>query len=109
MATRTVISGGSGEELRDEGAILAASSGGLFRALNQRGQVVPGVGHLDERVQAPEALGLLARLHAAQRLVEHARAVRLQHPEVEAEAAPAHEMARRGARERAAHTLPLVL
>src|SRR5258708_31515864 len=44
-----------------------------------------------------ELLGLLADLLAAERLVEQARAVGLQHPEVEAEEPLAHEVAGAGA------------
>src|SRR4051794_20370956 len=105
MATRTVISRCSGGFLRwTLYFIRRAASVGRD---HEGREVVPGVGDLGEGVQA-EALGLLGDLLAAHRLVEHARAVRLEHPEVEAELAVAHEVPRAGAHEAAADAAALL-
>src|SRR5205807_2411076 len=69
--------------------------------------VVPAVGDLRERLSA-EVLFALGDLLAAQRLVEEARAVRLEHPQVEAEKPLPHEMARALAHQLAAHAALLV-
>src|SRR5436190_7131898 len=55
-----------------------------------------------------EALGPLADFLAAHRLVEHPGAIGFEHPEVEAEVAIAHEMARRGAHQSASDAAPLL-
>src|SRR5258706_16039279 len=62
---------------------------------HEQREVAPAVGHLGERMLA-ELLGLLRDLLAAERLVEEARAVGLEHPEVEAEEPLAHEVAGAG-------------
>src|SRR3954470_3602196 len=95
MATRTVISRCSGSFLRVDPLFYPNAVSGRG-GRGQRGEVVPAIRDLGERVQ-PQALGLLADLLPAHGLVEHARAIRLEHPEIEAELAVAHEVARAGA------------
>ncbi len=88
------------EELRERPIILAATRRAarpIPASAIKTSQVVPAVRDLGEVVQ-PEALGLLRRSSSpAEGTVEHARAIGLQHPEVEAETAVAHEMPRAGA------------
>src|SRR5438067_4618960 len=124
MATRTVMTGELPRVCRTETTILADSPGPSRRRPgpnhwapafagvrllvdDEVGEVAPAVGDLGE-VVAPELLGALADHLAAERLVEEPRAVRLEHPEVEAEEAVAHEVARARAHERAAHAALLV-
>src|SRR5882672_12221947 len=78
-----------------------------LRVDHEQREVAPSVGHLGERMLA-ELLGLLRDLLAAEHLVEEARAVGLQHPEVEAEEPLAHEVASAGAHQLAAHAALLV-
>src|SRR5258706_8686222 len=74
---------------------------------HEQREVAPAVGPLGERMLA-ELLGLLRDLLAAERLVEQARAVGLQHPEVEAEEPLEHEVAGAGAPPLPAPPPPLV-
>src|SRR4051794_3573484 len=75
-------------------------------ASDQSVQVMPRVGDLREGVQS-QPLPLLADLRSAQGLVEEPRAVGLEDPEIEPEAAAAHEVAGAFAHERAAGALAL--
>src|SRR5258708_35836267 len=77
-----------------------------LRIDHQQREVAPAVGHLGERMLA-ELLDLLADFLAAERFVEEARAVGLQHPEVEAEEPLAYEVAGAGARPPPPHAPPL--
>src|SRR5205809_6684434 len=74
---------------------------------HERRQVVPAVRNFSKGVFT-ESLGTLGELLPAHRLIEHPRAIGLENPEVEAEIAVAHEMARRRAHEGAADATALV-
>src|SRR6185295_9274899 len=101
MATRTVIAGCSGKMARETAYFISVVGS------DERGEVVPAVGDLGEVVLA-EALAALGDDLAAERLVEEARAVGLEDPEVEPEEAVAHEVARAFAHQLAADAALLV-
>src|SRR4051812_47729901 len=95
MATRTVIAD-SGRGKCGETRILAY----------ERRQLLPAIGDFGVGMHA-EPLALLAHLDPAHCLVEKPRAVRLEHPEIEAEMAVADEMPRALAHQRPADAAPL--